>query len=106
MLASAVTPPPGGQLAALATVLGVFAAVVRNLPAAVLTAVVAWSFYLGFLGEEAGEPSWHGAIDLLRLGMLILAVPAGSAHWLIRNVLTRPESGLIKEIESWLTSFS
>jgi hypothetical protein len=82
-LASAAAAPSdtGTRLAVLALVLAVYAAAVPNLSAAVLSAGIAWSFFLGFVIDRDGEVRWHGTADLVRLGVLIVAVLAGSAWW-------------------------
>src|SRR4051812_42527605 len=91
-LASAAAPSAdtGTRLAVLAFVLAVYAATVRNLPAAVLTAGIAWSFFLGFVVDGDGEVRWHGASDLDRLGVLIVAVLAGSAWWMVTAAVRLP----------------
>lgn len=88
LLASLVSPPhePAPRLVALALIIVGFAAACRNLPANLLTAGIAWSMYLGFLVEHTGELRWHGGVDLLRLGTLIVAALAGSARWLIAEL--------------------
>ena len=85
LLASAAAPPAdtGTRLAVLALVLAVSAAMVRNLLAAVLTAAIAWSFFLGFVIDGDGEVRWHGIADMDRLGVLIVAVLVGSAWWMV-----------------------
>ena len=91
-LASAAASPndAGTRLAVLALVLAVYAAAVPNLPAAVLTAGIAWSFFLGFVIDRDGEMHWHGTADLARLGVLIVAVLAGSAWWMVSAAVRHP----------------
>jgi hypothetical protein len=89
LLASLASPPdePAPRLLALALIIAAFAATVRNLTAALLTAGIAWSMYLGFLVDRAGELQWHGGVDLVRLGTLVLAALVGAAGWLIAGAL-------------------
>jgi hypothetical protein len=90
LIASLAAPPQqtAARLAVLALIIGGFAAVVRNLPGSLLTAVIAWSMYLGFLVDQAGELRWHGGTDLLRLGVLVAAAVAGSGRWPVRDLLS------------------
>jgi hypothetical protein len=91
LLASLVSRPhePAPRLVALALVVAGFAAACRNLTANLLTAGIAWSMYLGFLVGHAGELRWHGGVDLLRLGTLVVAAQLGSARWLIADLAAR-----------------
>jgi hypothetical protein len=90
LLASLAAPPreTAARLVAVALIVTGFAAAIRNLPAAVLTAGMAWSIYLGFLVGRAGELHWHGGVDALRLGTLIVAALAGSARWWITDFVS------------------
>lgn len=74
--------PPGAdadRLLVLAIVITGFAAVVRDALAALVTAGLAWPFYLGFLVDRYGELHWHGRVDLLRLAVLTVASLIGAA---------------------------
>jgi hypothetical protein len=88
LLASLVSPPhePTGRLVALVLFMAVFTTACRNLMANLLTAGIAWTMYLGFLVDREGELHWHGGIDLLRLGALLMAALVGSARWLIADL--------------------
>lgn len=90
LLASMAFPPhePSPRLLALALIVAGFAATVRNPAAALLTAGIAWSMYLGFLVGHAGELGWHGSVDLVRLGALVLAALIGTARWRVADALS------------------
>ncbi|MGH3391196.1 MAG: hypothetical protein ACRDOO_20190 [Actinomadura sp.] len=81
---SAATP----RLVELSLVTAGFSALLRNPAAALLTAGMTWSVYLGFLVEHAGELRWHGGVDLLRLGALLAAALIGSARWPVAGLLS------------------
>src|SRR5512144_2976332 len=80
-VASWLYPPGAGadRLLVLAVFIGAFAAVVRDALAALVTAGLAWPFYLGFLVDRYGELRWHGGVDLLRLAVLVVASLIGAA---------------------------
>jgi hypothetical protein len=90
LLASLAAPPhhATARLVVLALVIAGFAASVRSLPGAVLSAGMAWSMYLGFLVDQTGELRWHGVVDLVRLGVLVVVALAGSARWPITDLLS------------------
>jgi hypothetical protein len=90
LLAALASPPhePGPRLVVLALAVAGFAAAVRNLTAALLTAGIAWSMYLGFLVGHAGELRWHGGADLMPLGVLVAAALLGAARGLITGALS------------------
>src|SRR5262249_43071818 len=95
LLASLAFPPhePTARLVALALLIAAFTTACRNLLANLLTAGIAWSMFLGFLVDREGELQWHGGVDLLRLGTLIMAALVGSARWLIADLASaRPAS--------------
>ena len=60
--------------------------------ALVLTAGIAWSFFVGFVIDRDGEVRWHGTADLVRLGVLIVAVLVGSAWWRVSAAAIYPPS--------------
>lgn len=74
--------PPGvdaDRLFVLAVFIAGFAAVAGNALAALVTAGLAWPFYLGFLVDRYGELHWHGWVDLVRLAVLAVAALLGTA---------------------------
>jgi len=87
-----VFPPHAttSRLIMLALVVGGLAAVVRNGTAAVVTAGLAFPFYLGFLLDREGELHWHGEADVLRLTVLVAASLVGTA---VGRSLARGRSG-------------
>jgi hypothetical protein len=80
-VASWIFPQPeeGARLAVVALAVGGFAAAVRAVLSVVAVPGLAWVFFLGFLVDQQGELRWHGAVDLLRLGVLVGASLLGSA---------------------------
>jgi hypothetical protein len=80
LLVALVLPPHAttGRLVILSLVVAGFAAVVRNLSAALLTGALSWPFYLGFLLDQHGELTWHGPVDLVRLAVLVGAALLGT----------------------------
>lgn len=80
-LVATVFPEPATtqRLLVLALVIAGFSAIVRDSTAAIVTAGMAWPFYLGFLVDRYGELHWHSSVDLLRLGALRGAAVAGTA---------------------------
>jgi hypothetical protein len=96
---AALAAPPHDttvRLVVLALIVGGFAATVRSLPGAALTAGMAWSMYLGFLVDQTGELHWHGGADLLALAVVVVAALAGWARWPVTDVVTpRPAAGRV-----------
>lgn len=96
--------PPGAdadRLLVLAVVIAGFAAVAGDALAAVVTAGLAWPFYLGFLVDRYGELHWHGPIDLLRLAVLAMASLIGTAvgDWVTSGRARR--AGFLPRSDQW-----
>jgi hypothetical protein len=101
LLASLASAPNEAtpRLVELSLVTAGSAIVLRNVAAALLTAGIAWSIYLGFLVGHAGELQWHGGIDLLRLGTLLGAALLGSAIWLFSGLRPSEQAARPREAE-------
>ncbi|GAA4579695.1 hypothetical protein GCM10023194_05980 [Planotetraspora phitsanulokensis] len=86
LLATAIFSPgeTTGRIAVLAVVLTVFAARTADPLAALATAVMGWLVATGFLVNHEGELRLAGWPDLLRLGVLVAAVMAGTLWGRIR----------------------
>lgn len=83
-----------GRLLVLTVVIAGFAAMIQDALAALVTAGLAWPFYLGFLVDRYGELRWHGSVDLLRLAALVAASLLGTAlGWITHGASVRPRSG-------------
>jgi hypothetical protein len=78
---AALIPPrdAGWRFAVVAGVLGLFAALTRSEWAVAAMAALSWFVVNGFLVNRAGELSWHGSPDLLRLMLLVLIGGSGLA---------------------------
>ena len=78
LLASMVPSADAGwRLAVVACAVGAFAAATTNVLAVPCTVALAWLFVNGFLVDRFGELSWHGAADVMRALMLVLAGGVG-----------------------------
>ncbi|WP_412544231.1 hypothetical protein R8Z50_17560 [Longispora sp. K20-0274] len=53
-------------------------------------AVIGFAIFNGFLVNRLGELSWHGLVDMLRLGALVLASTAGLAAGEAYRPVRRP----------------
>jgi MFS family permease len=91
--AATVFPPSAtaDRLLMLAVIIAGFSAIVRDTLAALVTAGLAWAFYLGFLVDRYGELHWHGGIDVLRAAVLLAAALIGSS--LGRTLVRRGDDG-------------
>lgn len=101
-VASAGTVPAGaaawwsGEPTAALVVLGLvvsgYACAIRNLPGALVTALVCWMLLNSFVIHAHGELVWEGSADLLRLGVLAAAAVLGTAcGWAATRSHARPE---------------
>ena len=89
--AAALLPPQltAQRVAALAVVVGGFAAVAGDVVAALATAGMAWLFCNGFLIDRLGVLRWHGRVDLVRLDILCVVALVGTGlGWGLRRTRT------------------
>jgi hypothetical protein len=76
---SAVVPPSAGavRLGLFALALGLFAARTVDPLAVALVGVLGFGVFEGFLVNQVGELTWHGAADVSRLWVLVVAAVCG-----------------------------
>ncbi|WP_432825729.1 hypothetical protein [Dactylosporangium sp. CA-092794] len=79
VLSAAVIAPSAlmARLVAMAVCVAAAGAVSGNLVSALATASIAWTVLNGFLVNRLGVLTWHGAADVVRLGVLLGAAAAG-----------------------------
>ena len=77
--AAALTAPSesGTRLVAMALCVAAVGAFGGDLVAALATAGIAWSVLDGFLVNRLGTLTWHGAADMVRVGVLAAVALAG-----------------------------
>ncbi|NJC70012.1 hypothetical protein HC031_09860 [Planosporangium thailandense] len=83
-------PPSAGvwRIGVVAVALAVFAALTGNVVAVAAVGVLAFGVFDGFLVNQLGELSWHGADDAWRIATLAAAAVgllAGSAYRAVRH---------------------